>query len=193
MAFTRSPVRSRSGPPSFAHDCRRRMPRRSVAVRHGGGAVASERASARQAIRHPSFCSAVIPRDRREHRGSCTPSLPLRSQRLLSFGSVRVVSAGSVFQPGDTDVAFADMPEDKRLAYVLKSATPRPRYCIGLMSMSPPPRRPQCGPLPLHRALRSWQLHVTIELPDDLRLKLKASISPRDTSQTSGFVADDES
>ena len=26
MAFMRSPVRSRSGPPSFAHDCGRRMP-----------------------------------------------------------------------------------------------------------------------------------------------------------------------
>ena len=26
MAFRRSPVRSRSGPPTFAHDCRRRLP-----------------------------------------------------------------------------------------------------------------------------------------------------------------------
>ena len=30
MALMRSPVRSRSGPPSFAHECRRRMPRRSL-------------------------------------------------------------------------------------------------------------------------------------------------------------------
>ena len=28
-----------SGPPSFAHECRRRMPRRSVATRRGGGPV----------------------------------------------------------------------------------------------------------------------------------------------------------
>src|SRR6266508_1060 len=26
MAFRRSPVRSRSGPPTFAHECRRRLP-----------------------------------------------------------------------------------------------------------------------------------------------------------------------
>ena len=39
MAFRRSPVRSRSGPPSFAHECRRRMPRRSVAERRAGGPV----------------------------------------------------------------------------------------------------------------------------------------------------------
>src|SRR5687768_11736013 len=39
MAFTRSPVRSRSGPPSFAHKCTRRMPRRSVAQRRGGGVL----------------------------------------------------------------------------------------------------------------------------------------------------------
>jgi hypothetical protein len=32
MAFTMSPVQSRSGPPSSAHKCRRRMPRRSVAT-----------------------------------------------------------------------------------------------------------------------------------------------------------------
>jgi hypothetical protein len=36
------------------------------------------------------------------------------------------------------------MPEDKRLVYVLKSATPTARY-------------------------RPWQLHVTIELPDEQR------------------------
>src|SRR6185436_9125568 len=41
MAFMRSPVRSRSGPPSFAHECRRRMPRRSVAKRREGGLVLS--------------------------------------------------------------------------------------------------------------------------------------------------------
>ena len=41
MAFRRSPVRSRSGPPSFAHECRRRMPRPSVAKRRGGGPVLS--------------------------------------------------------------------------------------------------------------------------------------------------------
>ena len=55
MAFRRSPVRSWSGPPSFAHECRRRMPRRSVAERREGGPLlASERASARQAMRRMS-------------------------------------------------------------------------------------------------------------------------------------------
>ena len=62
------------------------------------------------------------------------------------------------------------MPEDKRLVYVLKSASPKAHYYIGLTHDVP-------GRLADHNAgrcshtarYRPWRLHVTIELPDEQR------------------------
>jgi hypothetical protein len=49
---------------------------------------------------------------------------------VCSYSSFR---ARSVFQHVGIGVAFTwGMPEDKRLVYVLKSATPKARYYIGL-------------------------------------------------------------
>ena len=62
------------------------------------------------------------------------------------------------------------MCEDKRLVYVLKSACPKERYYIGLTSdvraRVADHNRGRCS----HTARsRPWQLHVTIELPDERR------------------------
>jgi len=62
------------------------------------------------------------------------------------------------------------MPEDKRLVYVLKSATPKARYYIGLTSDVPTRLADHNAGRCLHTArYRPWQLHVTIELPDEER------------------------
>lgn len=62
------------------------------------------------------------------------------------------------------------MPEDKRIVYVLTSADPKAHYYIGLTSNvrsrladHNAARSPHTAPY------RPWQLHVTIELPDERR------------------------
>src|SRR6476469_9840589 len=62
------------------------------------------------------------------------------------------------------------MPEDKRLVYVLKSATPKARYYIGLTSDVPTRlANHNAGRCPHTARYRPWRLHVTIELPDEER------------------------
>jgi predicted GIY-YIG superfamily endonuclease len=62
------------------------------------------------------------------------------------------------------------MPEDKRLVYVLKSAAPKARYYIGVTSDAAARLADHNGGRCPHTArYRPWQLHVTIELPDQRR------------------------
>ena len=62
------------------------------------------------------------------------------------------------------------MPEDKRLVYVLKSANPRAHYYVGLTHHVPARVADHnAGRCPHTARYRPWQLHVTIELPDEQR------------------------
>jgi predicted GIY-YIG superfamily endonuclease len=62
------------------------------------------------------------------------------------------------------------MPEDKRRVYVLKSATPKARYYVGLTSdVHARLADHNAGRCPHTARHRPWQLHVTIELPDERR------------------------
>jgi putative endonuclease len=63
------------------------------------------------------------------------------------------------------------MPADnKRLVYVLKSATSRARYYIGLTSdVSARLADHNAGRCHHTARYRPWQRHVTIELPDEQR------------------------
>lgn len=62
------------------------------------------------------------------------------------------------------------MPPRKRLVYVLKSATSTAHYYIGLTSdVSARLADHNAGRCPHTARYRPWQLHVTIELPDERR------------------------
>jgi putative endonuclease len=62
------------------------------------------------------------------------------------------------------------MPDDKRLVYVLKSATPRRNYYVGLTSdVSARLADHNAGRCPHTARYRPWERHVTIELPDERR------------------------
>jgi hypothetical protein len=118
MAFRRSPVRSRSGPPSFAHECRRRMPRRSVAER-------------REAAPTPRRGDAGP----RRYCGTLAAFPSIASQKLLS--SQRPSSIPQHFSGGcfrHLDCLHALVPGDKRFVYVLKNADPEPDFYVGLTS-----------------------------------------------------------
>ncbi len=62
------------------------------------------------------------------------------------------------------------MPEDRRFVYVLKSADAKPHFYIGLTSdvlaRLADHNAGHCSHTARHRP---WQLHVTIELPDEQR------------------------
>ena len=62
------------------------------------------------------------------------------------------------------------MTEDKRFVYVLKSPDPEPHFYIGLTSDVPARVADHnAGRCPHTARYRPWQLHVTIELPDEER------------------------
>jgi putative endonuclease len=62
------------------------------------------------------------------------------------------------------------MPADKRLVYVLKSANPKAHFYIGLTSdIHARLADHNAGRCPHTKRYRPWQLHVTIELPDEER------------------------
>jgi putative endonuclease len=62
------------------------------------------------------------------------------------------------------------MPTIKRLVYVLKTATPKPRYYIGLTSDVPARLADHNADRCPHTArYRPWQLHVSIEFSDEPR------------------------
>ena len=62
------------------------------------------------------------------------------------------------------------MPGDKRFVYVLKSGGPNPDFYIGLTSdVSARLADHNAGRCPHTARYRPWQLHVTIELPDERR------------------------
>ena len=59
---------------------------------------------------------------------------------------------------------------DKRFVYVLKSADPKPHFYIGLTHDVRARLADHNAGRCLHTArYRHWQLHVTIELPDEQR------------------------
>ena len=96
MAFRRSPVRSRSGPPSFAHECRRRMPRRSVATRRGGGPVPPLN---ELRLGKPSFARRL---SRRIRVAAKAPSQPQRGrQRLCEPPRSSIAETASVLSACD--------------------------------------------------------------------------------------------
>ena len=62
------------------------------------------------------------------------------------------------------------MPGDKRFVYVLKSGGPNPDFYIGLTSdVSARLADHNAGRCPHTARYRPWQLHITIELPDEQR------------------------
>ena len=62
------------------------------------------------------------------------------------------------------------MPEDKRFVYVLKNADPKPHFYVGHTSDVPARLADHnAGRCPHTARYRPWQLHVTIELPDEQR------------------------
>jgi len=62
------------------------------------------------------------------------------------------------------------MPDDKRYVYVLKTVDPKPRFYVGCTSDVPARLAAHnAGRCPHTTRYRPWQLHVTIELPDERR------------------------
>ena len=62
------------------------------------------------------------------------------------------------------------MPEGKRLVYVLKSASPKAHYYIGLThDVRARLDDHNAGRCPHTARYRPWHRHVTIELPDERR------------------------
>jgi putative endonuclease len=62
------------------------------------------------------------------------------------------------------------MPGDKRFVYVFKSADPTPHFYVGLTSnVHTRLADHNAGRCPHTARYRPWQLHVTIELPDEQR------------------------
>src|SRR5688500_2314969 len=79
MAFRRSPVRSRSGPPSFAHECRRRLP--AVAPKERRRAVpVTERAT----VGKPTFACTSSAGSHPTHRAFLSVALVLASIGLYA-------------------------------------------------------------------------------------------------------------
>jgi putative endonuclease len=169
MAFRRSPVRSRSGPPSFAHECRRRMPRRSVATcraiapkarrreRRGGGPVLSlnelrlgePREGCRAAKTSPSWAS--------EHCRNCHTLE--RSPAIVSILRRRRRHFGC---------SCPSVPADKRFVYVLKNADPSLQFYVGLTSnVGARVSDHNDGRCPHTAMRRPWKLHVSIEFADE--------------------------
>jgi putative endonuclease len=70
------------------------------------------------------------------------------------------------------------MPEDKRFVYVLKSADSKPHFHIGLTSdVRARLADHSAGRCPHTARHRPWQLHVTIEPPDEQRAIAPLSFS----------------
>jgi hypothetical protein len=102
----------KSGPPSFAHECRRRMPRRSVATcraiarsamaeaRRRRASRVDERASARQAARRMPRRSGIAAKAGRNRRLlGCDRSQKPATIPPIGRKSLRL-SAASIAQPG---------------------------------------------------------------------------------------------
>lgn len=179
MAFRRSPVRSRSGPPSFAHARSRRS------VSYGSASHAKDAAPERRSREggpdrlRTSFGSARHP------------------ILLFSGGSLDSCGASRILQPliatpiveividvVRTRRFFAfclaafrhsrclrwGMQQIKRIVYVLKSASPKAHYYIGLTHDVHARLADHNAGRCRHTArYRPWRLHVTIELPDEQR------------------------
>ena len=62
------------------------------------------------------------------------------------------------------------MPEDKRFVYILKSGDLTPHFYVGRTSdVHARLANHNAGRCPHSARYRAWQLHVTIELPDEQR------------------------
>jgi putative endonuclease len=119
---------------------------------------------------HHAFCSAEFPLDSHEHRG--LQALTATHIAETAIGVVRIRRFGAFWVPAcrHRRCLHLGMPQDKRLVYVLKSATLKARYYIGLTSDVPARLADHnAGRCPHTARYRPWQLHVTIELPDEQR------------------------
>ena len=151
------------------------MPRRSVAKRRGGGPVTvCERASARQAHAKPGPVLSL-----NELRLGKSERKP---QNLYYVETVRVAKTATfttklvkflhVPAPSPRHLAclFLSVAGDRRFVYVLKSADGDPHFYIGLTSdVRARLSDHNAGRCPHTARYRPWQLHATIELPDEER------------------------
>ena len=162
MAFRRSPVRSRSGPPSFAHACNGRSELRLGKPREGCRAEAAK--PRRWAAIDPSSpCRRRRPKNQRAGSESLAETATPASGR----GVFRVSERSS---PGHLDCQRRDMAADKRFVYVLRNADRITQFYVGLTSdVNARLADHNAGHCPDTASRRPWQLHVVIEFSDEQR------------------------
>jgi hypothetical protein len=154
MAFMRSPVRSRSGPPSFAHECRRRMPRRSVAERREGGPVLSTN---ELRLGKPGLVSELrLLNPRRPVRVRALPKQPTYLPQSLAETATFRISRRTlaVFCTAHAQASGLPPPSHGwRQAVRLRSeklGSESPFLCRPHVRCDCETGRPQCGALPPH-------------------------------------------
>ena len=166
MAFRRSPVRTRSGPPAFAHDRMRRLSCRSPEGRRRTSSLAFNlsRASARQA----------------ERRGTLQPAFSgIKELVLLRWDSLpksRTPSTGA-HNSADSDdlfegISFATrrVMSGRRLVYVLRELNRRPAFlCRSHLGRRGRLADHHAGRCPHTACHRPWQVHVVDQFPDQAR------------------------
>jgi hypothetical protein len=169
MAFRRSPVRSRSGPPSFAHECRRRMPRRSGEAAKAGLSClrtsfgSANHSSLRRSVRHDAPARAA--RILQSIAGTQIAETDSGVARIHCLCAVRRSSGGG------TAVAFAVGCRKKSASSTCSRVSiPNPITTLASPTTSPPVSPtttpaaaltpPDTGP---------GQLHVIVELSDERR------------------------
>ena len=175
MAFRRSPVRSRSGPPTFAHDRRRRLPTVAQSAKVGLSYPRTSYGWQAKRVPHTRRMSTVARRAKVDDGRS--------SDERWSFGNrpgafatqlwQRLAFTGQSFQtfPNGGPVApWADMDAHKRFVYILRNEARPPRYYTGLTSDVAARVVAHNAGHSTHTATgRPWRLDVAIEFSDERR------------------------
>src|SRR5688572_1759232 len=104
MAFRRSPVRSRSGPPSFAHECRRRLPAVAPKARRRAVPV-TERATVGKPLFFVSIGVGVRPRRVIHQAEGRTPDLSQKPRYVFTSGFARTSAARPPAEPSPRQIA----------------------------------------------------------------------------------------
>jgi hypothetical protein len=161
MAFRRSPVRSRSGPPAFAHDQVRRLSRRSP---EGAEADVIPRIQPRVSYGSASHAKdadiAVSTRSDRARAGKTCQPIRVR----LRFRPIPAIFLGISFDP--------DIERGRRKTRRLHSEKrgPSPSFlCRSDVRARARVADHNAGRCPHTARSRPWQLHVVIEFPDEQR------------------------
>jgi putative endonuclease len=150
MAFMRSPVRSRSGPPSFARECRRRMPTIARSV-----TVGLHRPSA-------SFRWQAILRSGSRRRFPQLRLSPLAVGQH-DFSILYTFSRSRTCSPPDVPLA-------KRFVYVLRNQNRPCRYYTGLTSnVEARLAAHNLGHCPHTAGGGLWEVDVVVEFADEER------------------------